>query len=164
MGFYDPQHNFDPKKMKQNQERNYNYKGGFVPLADRQDFSQPAERGGCLSIFLVLIFGGTLFLMFAICSTYSEISSIRNNYYVDESALSQATGWLALGFALGCAQLACVVALWNYKSWGFYGLMISYGLGIVLNMCGGNIPTAIGSMVGMGILYALVNPILYSLE
>ncbi len=162
MGYYDPQNNFDPKKFYDNQNRQST--SNHFPLADQRYAGRQGERGGCLSAFLVLIFGGTLFLMFAICSTYSEISSIRNNYYVNESAISQATGWLAIGFALGCVQLACVVALWNYKSWGFYGLMISYGLGVVLNLCGGNIPTAVGSLIGMGILYWLVNPIQHSLE
>ena len=162
MGYYDPQNNFDPKKFYDNQNRQST--SNNFPLADRQYSSRQGERGGCLSAFLVLIFGGTLFLMFAMCSTYSEINSIRNSYYVNSSAASEALGLLAFGFALGCVQLACVVALWNYKSWGFYGLMISYGLGVVLNLCGGNIPTAVGSFIGMCVLYALVNSILYSLE
>lgn len=105
------------------------------------------ERGGCLSTFLVFVIGVNIFFMFALCAQAGNLGRMA------DSALPI----LALAFGIQGAILACAFAVWNWKKWGFYGLMVAYGIQIVLQLLSGNMIGVIAALVGMGILFTLVN-------
>jgi hypothetical protein len=96
----------------------------------------PYERGGCLTAWLVVIGGlNAIFLVLSL------------------------VGFNILYLILGGFVLACIVGIWNQQQWGFWGLIAAYILNIALAVfLAQNIAIAIGSVIGMTITYALVNP------
>jgi hypothetical protein len=110
----------------------------------------PRERGGCLTAFLVFVIGVNVFFLFTFCVRASELSRYSNS--------SSVIPILAVSFAVQGAVLACAVAMWNWKSWGYYGLGAAYAIQAVLMLLSGNILGLVGSLIGLGILYAVVNP------
>lgn len=119
----------------------------FTPYDD--SYGTMRERGGCLSVFLVFIMAVNVFALFLYCNQISELSR-----YSGSSSLMPL---LAVAFGVQCVVIACAVAVWNWKKWGYYGLMVSYVLSIVLSLVTGALTNIIGAFIGMGILFALVN-------
>jgi hypothetical protein len=117
------------------------------------DYSPPRERGGCLTLFLLVIMAANAFVLFSLCSDYSQL-----NQYSHLSGFETVRNLFLFGFVVQFVILSCAVALWNWKKWGYYGLICGYVLGIGLNLCGGNVLLAIGSSIGLAILAFLVNP------
>jgi hypothetical protein len=101
------------------------------------------ERGGCLTVFLVLLMAANSFAVFGLCAQ-SDLARYPG-------------GEFALLLALEIAVVVCAAALWNWKKWGYYGLMLGYVLGIVLGLAAGSLAYAGGSIIGMVILAGLVN-------
>lgn len=108
------------------------------------------ERGGCLSVFLVFIIGANLFYMAVICNEYSQLSRFSG-------ASSSVMPLFMLLFAVEAVVIACAVAVWNWKSWGYYGLLIGYAISFVLGLLSGAMTSVVGAIVGGGILFFLVN-------
>lgn len=64
-------------------------------------------------------------------------------------------GLLVLG---GLLHIACIVALFQWRRWGFYGIVVITVLICVLNiMVGVSIGGSLSSLVGVGILYGVLN-------
>jgi hypothetical protein len=132
---------YDDDKLKNDFE-----KPKFTPYSD---YPVERERGGCLTAFLVFIIGVNVFFLVTLCAQYSEVS--RYSY---GSSLMPV---FALGFGIQCVVLACAVALWNWKKWGYYGLMLGYGASFLIGLVTGSITNIIGAIVGVSILVGLVN-------
>jgi len=107
------------------------------------------ERGGCLTTFLVFVIGINVFFLFTFCVQASQLSRYSNS--------SAVLPILGLAFAIQCAVIACAVAVWNWKTWGYYGLAVAYVIQIVIMLLAGNILSVVGSGLGLVILVSLVN-------
>ncbi|MEQ8674644.1 MAG: hypothetical protein RLP44_16380 [Aggregatilineales bacterium] len=150
MEFYDP--NKDPNRRSDS----------FSNERKRTEMTGlPNERGGCLTFYLVVtgIIGVIgIFLSFSLITDPVETNTLRQN----DTSMLQLIGFIAIGF--GFVKLACIAGLWNYKRWGYQGLLLFAGLTALLNLCTGDLIQMIGNVVNLGILYALVNPISDILE
>lgn len=140
MSYYDDK----PKKFEYGEKPKY-------------DYPMEPERGGCLTAFLVVAFLGQIASIFIALSLQSDINSLSSS--VRASASSE------VGFAqmivyfviiVAVIGLVCIWGLWNWKRWGYYGIIALYVIGAILNLVSGSIPTAVGSFVGLGVLVYLM--------
>jgi hypothetical protein len=124
----------------------------------KNDFEKPKfdpytpperERGGCLSAFLTVFIALQVIAFLYLCSQTSRLSSYSSN--------SSVMPIMLVVFVVECITIACAVAVWNWQKWGYYGLVILYGLSIVLNLCSGNFAGVVGSVIVLAILFGLVN-------
>ena len=75
-----------------------------------------------------------------------------------ESPLTLSYLWMILRTT---GNVVFVIAIWKWKKWGAYGIVVSVFLGVLtVLMAGGNLGVFIGSLIGMvivtGILYLLL--------
>lgn len=115
----------------------------------------PKERGGCLSLFLGFAFLGNLFFLLYYLVTFSEFRGALD------------AGWSILLFGIFAIQVGIfvsVVALWNWKQWGYNGLMAGYVLNIVLSLLTGAFTSITGSVIGIAILYYLMKDKIHLLD
>lgn len=152
MSYSDPQSNFERRHMNDNRASQLNY---TPPIVDRSPY--PKERSGWLSALLIFIFGLNAFFIFMLFDAATKAGNTNFRFY--GSSADEVFPLLAISFAVTCVQMACVVALWNYRRWGYYGLLIGYVLAFFMNVLSGAFPTAIGNLVFLGLVFALVNPI-----
>lgn len=110
--------------------------------------AQHVERGGCLSVFLVLMMIanpiiGLLYLL---------------NGEMFRRALPHAPDWaLPVMGILALVNFGCAVGIWMWKKWGVFGTFGVAALGFVMNlMIGVNPFNAIMGLGGPIILYFLV--------
>ncbi len=95
------------------------------------------ERGGCLSLWLVLVMGSNLLGIFG---------------FATEGTLN----FLALALSIG--HFACAAALWNWKKWGAYGLAVSFALTFILGLVFVDMLSLVSAVVPAILLYFLASP------
>ena len=64
---------------------------------------------------------------------------------------------ISAAFAFQCLVTACAVAVWKWQKWGYYGLIVAYGIQAVLMLAAGSILAVGGSIIGLIILVLLVH-------
>lgn len=111
--------------------------------------SEGKQRHGCLTAWLVLMIianAGTAF-MYLLGS-----AAIKQNF-------PSAPGWAFPVLAvMGIANVVCAVALFQWKKWGFFGLLATSIVIFVINlMVGLNIVQAILGLTGFAILYGVLH-------
>lgn len=106
------------------------------------------ERGGCLTVFLGFIAVVNVLLLVLTWMTVSSAPA-----YADTGLLNML---LMLQVVMTGAALLCVWGLWNWKRWGYYGLMALYVISMIINVLSGAAATIGGSIAGMAILYFLM--------
>ena len=154
-----PEDPYQQDKPKQDFEPYYQGKPAFQ---DYDPSMQGAlkERGGCLTAFLIFVIFANIVSLIMVCGKYSN--------FEDESYLYENPGLVeTVLIVAGVVQLGIfisAVALWNWKRWGYYGLIVGYLLGMGANLVIGNILGLIGGIVGLVILASLVNPRMDMLE
>jgi len=62
-----------------------------------------------------------------------------------------------LAGAVTCAVVICGIAIWNWKKWGYYGLIAVYVIEIAVMLFFGNIVGMSSAIIGLIILVWLVN-------
>jgi len=117
------------------------------------------DRGGCLSAFLALnIFANGLLLVVIIGAFFAIRSS-------GEYAFDSGTEILIYaGFVILVGRFISAIGLWNWKMWGYQGIMLGFAITIVLGIFTGDFTDVIRSIVWAGILYKMVEPIKAHLE
>src|SRR5688572_953665 len=121
---------YEPEKPKRDETSNSNYGlytsayTGEKPKRGFQSYDynrMGRERSSCLTAFLVFHIFVNVVLMFMICSAAAQIDSRFT--YTDTSGL-----WLIviISLAIGCASIAFGLGLWNWKRWGYYGMVAGY--------------------------------------
>ena len=110
------------------------------------------ERGGCLSFYLGFQMIAIVLITLFVCSTFADVSAQTNG----------SGGFLLGAFAfyaiVAGLQAICIMWLWNGERKGYHGLLILGVINIGFSLLSGDIPQIVGSFVGLGILYMLVNP------
>ena len=106
------------------------------------------ERGGCLTIWLVL-----MILAFAA----SAFTYLLNSAALGP-AFPNAPSWafMVLGIA-GIVGVVSAIGLWMWKRWGFYGYIAVAVVALVINAILGQLVAGIvGAAIGLGILWFLI--------
>ena len=140
-------------EMQGQEEYPYNNPAGKAKLKnDYQQYNNPPfERGGCLSAYLLLQVLGVVLSILVVCAAFSGTGS----------ASSDAGGLLffltLFVLVVGGIQLLCVHWLWNGERKGYQGLLILGVIGAGLSLLAGNMPQFVGGLLGVVILYALVD-------
>ena len=102
------------------------------------------QRGGCLTAFLVVFIAlNLLSFVFAFLEATLFIP------YATRSLMPI----LPLSFVIA----ACAVAIWNWKIWGYYGLVSICVIGIAINLYPENILSLIGALLFLSVLFSVVN-------
>jgi hypothetical protein len=109
---------------------------------------QTQERGGCLTIWLILM---------ALGSAYTIFSYLTNTATYTQLYPGSSTITFLLLAGLGVLNLVCVYALWTWKKWGFYLFIGTAAVALVINLLLG-IPVlfALAGLIGVGILWLLL--------
>jgi hypothetical protein len=107
------------------------------------------QRHGCLTAWLVL--------MIVANSATSLLYLFRSD--VIRRNLPNAPAWIfPVLIVAALFNLACAVALFQWKKWGFWGFCASSLVALVVNISSGlGIGTALFGLIGVAILYAVLN-------
>jgi hypothetical protein len=107
------------------------------------------ERGGCLTIWLVLMI---------IAFAFSAFNYLVNGAQVAAALPGAVPSWAFT--VLGIAAVVGVVSaigLWMWKKWGFYGYIAVAVVALIINaIIGLLVPGIVGAAIGIGILWFLV--------
>jgi len=92
-------------------------------------------RGGCLTLWLAffLIFNG--FFLY---------SYVRQGIWL-------AAAWSVFG-------LICVIGIWFWQKYAFWGLLLAFAFNVALNIDGRNVMGVLNNLTFMGLTYFLVHP------
>jgi len=102
------------------------------------------KRHGCLTAWLLLMI---------------LANSLTALMYVFGTAIVQGMpGWTRFAFALlGVVNLACGIALYQWKKWGYWGFIGTSIIGFFINlMIGVGVLSSVAGLVGIGILYGVL--------
>lgn len=124
----------------------------------KNEYRNVKERGGCLSVFLgfaVIANIAVALLTLILFNEYSQFSGVDTGFF---------TIVVIFSLVAAAATIACVWGLWNWKRWGYNGLMALYVLSMVVNLLSGSLQTVAGSAIGMGILYFLMKDKMHYLD
>jgi len=110
---------------------------------------QERKRHGCLTIWLVVVIGA------------NSIAALTN-YFMQDELMEQFPGtpeWVITGlFLLALVNVACGIALFMWKKWGFWVFLLSSLAGVWLNLeMGVGFLQALGSLFGVAILFLVLN-------
>lgn len=122
-----------------------------------QDYNRP-DRGGCLTAFLVVIIGANIFLL---------VTTLVQFFQLREYADLIGPGTMLLLFGLFAVQVfifASAVGLWNWKEWGYNGLLAGYVISAIISLLAGSLPQVGGAIIGLVILTQLIKPVRDYLE
>lgn len=106
------------------------------------------ERGGCLTAFLLIMGIGNIAFGLMVCAVLIKQNSFFN------SSLSQLFSYMQLGISI--AAFTCAYGLWDWKRWAYNGIYGIYLFNVVIALLVGQISGAIGTIIGMLILYYLM--------
>ena len=106
------------------------------------------QRHGCLTAWLIFVI------------TANALGSLV--YFFDSSVVastlpSSKTWAIPVIAVLGVANIAFAIALFQWKRWGFYGLVLSTLIGFAVNIAIGTNPAeALVNLIGLAILYGVL--------
>lgn len=118
------------------------------------------DRGGCLTAYLLVAVAANVVSLLAVCAQFIDIQTNTFEYITPSAARVN----LAFVLVVQVGILACVIALWEWKAWGYYGLVAANLITIVIYLFAREFVFVISGMVGLLILLWLVNPVRHMLE
>ena len=140
-----------PEKHKNNDYQQY--------AKDLKNVDGRPDRGGCLSAFLALnIFANGLILIIVIGAFFAIRTSGEYVFDSGTEALVYA------GFVILVARFISAIGLWNWKQWGYYGIMAGFAISIAIGLLSGDDMEITRSVVWGVIVYFMVRPIRDYLE
>ena len=98
----------------------------------------------------------TVLLVLMMMQNFATVTMLL---YMSKEILSHKPGWAIVVSALGgLFNLACGIALFNWKKWGFWGLVVSIGVVLFCNVSAGLSPdAAVVGLIGTPILYGVLH-------
>lgn len=108
-------------------------------------------RHGCLTIWLLILLLWNLVLVL----TYTGCNMVQ--WFGD---IGEPFGWyFPIMIGLAVASLVCVMAIFRWRKWGFWGLLIISAVKIVLEVIAGGTGFSVlsGVVISMLILYAVLH-------
>ena len=145
-----------PNMDKYEKHKNNDYQQIIKDLKNKD--GRP-ERGGCLSAFLALNIFANGLLLVVIIGTFLAIRA--SGEYVFDSGTE---ALIYAGFVILVARFIAAIGLWNWKKWGYQGIMLGFGITIVLGLFTGDFTDVVRSIIWGGFVYYMVQPIKDHLE
>ena len=151
------QPNWESRNQVPKDEPNHPERGESSPRS-RRLYSPKRERGGCLTLWLVLATGvsGISFLV----SVPQLLAVIMDSSKISPQASTIALVLSALVILIQLPYLISLWGIWQWKRWGFYGVIAFIILKAILQLLGGmeNLPNFFVSMFELIIVgYLAVN-------
>ena len=115
-----------------------------------QTASPTRERGGCLSILLVLYVLGAIF------NLYTAISIGATNATLVAAGLTPFPSWYPIALIISAVlAVVGVYGLWMWKKWGAYAIIADFAVGIIAALLAGtSLAYGLGALVvGGGLLW-----------
>ena len=110
--------------------------------------SQPKQRHGCLTAYLVFII---------IANSASAFMYIVGREAIRQNLPDMPDWAFPVLIAFGVLNLVCAIALFKWKKWGFWGFTFSACIVLVVNLAIGLSPAqAFGGLIGVAILYGVL--------
>lgn len=125
---------------------NENYSNEII---DDNSQGQPVERGGCLSTFIILMIIGNALSIFLYLGMGEKLTRAAH--------LPAYTPVIMIVF--GMLNVVFAFMIYNWKKMGVYGLTVNSILILIANLMLGMGITSFGGLIGLGILFALINPV-----
>lgn len=127
--------------------------------------SDKPEHGGCLGAFLGFIIIGNIIgiILILIMRNWNQNGPLiwdLNLAY--GSSLVSMTPFLSIGTSI--ATIICAYGLWNWKRWGYYGLIGLFVVAIVSSLFVGSLIGGVSSVVAIAVLLFLMKDKVNSLE
>jgi hypothetical protein len=124
------------------------------------------ERGGCLTIFLVVGFVGYLLSIAASLYIQFQINTGNISEYLLDAQLGLVQLLLWILAIIGIGGMVCIWGLWNWKRWGYYGVIAIFVAGAVINFLSGMVlaQQVLISIFSVGILIYLMRDKMIYLE
>ena len=127
-------------------KRNFGDTYGEKP---KNDYTQP-ERGGCLSVFIGFVVVANILMIglmaLAMAGAPDAFGANASGYQM----------LFLLQIGISGVILASAVGLWQWKSWGYYGLLVMYGITIAINLLTSGLQFVAGGLIGMAVLVYLM--------
>ena len=116
---------------------------------DRPKERQTKQRHGCLAAWLGLML---------IMNTIVVIVYLVGGADLIEQNYPNAPEWVLPALTVGgVLNIVFVIALFCWKRWGFWGLVLTYTVGPAVNLAAGlTLPQDLGSLVGLLILFVVL--------
>lgn len=110
--------------------------------------SEVKQRHGCLTTWLVLMI---------VINSVTALMYLFGSEMIGKS-LPSAPGWMFPVLAVASLfNVACAVALFKWKKWGFYGFVVTSVVALVVNLMLGIGPLqSVLGLVGLAILYGVL--------
>jgi len=120
----------------------------------KHDYYSEPERGGCLTLFLVVLGIGQIGLLLYSFSMLDTISSLSANpsYYGN---LSTARFLFWVQVAMSLAMIVSIYGLWNWKTWGYGGMAVIYAINLLMSLFTGQLTMIFGAVLGATIFFIL---------
>ena len=111
--------------------------------------TQQKKRHGCLTAWLILAM---------IVNALGTIALLLANTSMREELAVDVPGWsISVALVLAATGLVCYLALFYWQKWGFWGLLVAYTAGLVIDLSSGySIGEALRNMLAMAILYGVL--------
>ena len=114
-----------------------------------QSRQPPAGRHGCLTAWLIFMI---------VANALTAVASPFLGDMVRKTIPNYPPAALYGSAVLGLINIACAVGLLRYQKWGFWGFVVVSVIALIMNLALGlGFGNALGGLVGVGILYGLLN-------
>ena len=140
---------YDAKPKRKNNDYDVLFQNSYPEYYDDKK-----ERGGCLSIFLILQFAYSGLMLF-----YAFSIMANRIPYRFESNFGSNIDIAYFGFSLAVVsgvRLVLLFATWKWIKWGYFGLLVVYALAIIASIFIQSILTIIFGLIEVSIFFALI--------
>ena len=112
------------------------------------------ERGGCLSLYLILAFLGSVFGLVALLLASGSLAAANAALVAQGAAPVVLPGWYIPGeIVVIVVTLAAIYGIYTWKKWGVYLLVGTWVLNILFGVGSG---TGLGSSLGVLVIEAVL--------
>lgn len=109
---------------------------------------EPKKRHGCLTAFLIVA------ILLNALTAFGNLAAGE----AIEQTLPDAPSWgLPVLALLGVVNIVSLIAIWLWKKWGFFGVMLSGFITVFVNLAiGVNVMAAVMGLIGVAVLYGVL--------
>jgi hypothetical protein len=110
---------------------------------------EAAQRHGCLTAWLIFMI---------IANAATAVLTPLSVGGMKQAGLNISP--LMIGLIVICAivNIACAIALFRWKKWGFYGSVATAVIALIINIAAGlGVAQSLAGLIGIGILYWVLN-------
>lgn len=108
--------------------------GTIKPLDESEHVSSSAyqERGSVQTLILMMLILYNIICLYLEIRTTNNLPRISNDPFVQQTATTIATTPFILLALAQVASITCLIGLWNWRKWGYYGLIAAIAAQMLL--------------------------------